>query len=105
MLIPNGTSPNDTEVNPNDPNSNQTQNNSSGKYFILKIINTEMKPTCLIQISQRHIAVATGFLNDKSAIEVINIFTGNQTSILQHHDDMIDSMRLVNLNKYNVNKI
>lgn len=42
----------------------------------MKVINTDMKPTCLIQISQRHIAVATGFLNDKSAVEIINIYTG-----------------------------
>lgn len=71
----------------------------------MKVINTDMKPTCLIQISQRHIAVATGFLNDKSAVEIINIYSGRQTSQLQHHDDMIDSMRLVNLNKYNKQKL
>ena len=58
-----------------------------------------MKPTSLIQISQRHIAVATGFLNERSSIEIINIFSGQQTSVLEHHEDMIDSMRLVDLSR------
>lgn len=85
-----------------DPKANRNPGSARGptgsnKYFILKYISTEMKPTSLIQISQRHIAVATGFLNENSTIEILNIFTGQQISILEHHEDMIDSMRLVDL--------
>ena len=85
-----------------DPNANRNPgltrgSSESNRYFILKYIPTEMKPTSLIQISQRHIAVATGFLNENSTIEILNIFTGQQISILEHHEDMIDSMRLVDL--------
>ena len=72
----------------------------SGKYFILRQMQTEMKPTSLIQISQRHIAVATGFLNERSSMEILNVFTGQQVSVLEHHEDMIDSMRLVDLSRY-----
>lgn len=93
MLIP--------EINENkDKNGDIVQ----GRYMILRSIQTEMKPTSLIQISQRHIAVATGFLNDYSQIEVLNIFTGRRTSLLKHHSDMIDSMSLIDLNRYTQNK-
>ena len=33
-------------------------------------------------------------------MEVLNIFTGQQVSVLEHHEDMIDSMRLVDLSRY-----
>ena len=75
-----------------------------GKYIILRTIYTELKPTSLLQISQRHIAVATGFLNDFSQIEILNIFTGKQSSLLKHHSDMIDSMSLLDLSRYTQNK-
>mmetsp|Transcript_23938 Transcript_23938/g.36647 ORF Transcript_23938/g.36647 Transcript_23938/m.36647 type:complete len:194 (+) Transcript_23938:1693-2274(+) len=59
-----------------------------------------MKPTCMLQISQKHIAVATGFLNERSRVEVVNIFSGQVSSVISHHSDMIDSMRLLDLSKY-----
>ena len=72
--------------------------------MMLKTIYTEMKPTSLIQISQKQIAVATGFLNEHSQIEILNIFTGKRSSLLKHHSDMIDSMNLIDLNRYTQNK-
>ena len=75
-----------------------------GRYMVLKTIPSELKPTSLIQISYKHIAVATGFLNEHSQIEILNIFTGQRISLLKHHSDMIDSMNLIDLNKYTQNK-
>lgn len=64
-----------------------------------------MKPTCLVQISERYIAIATGFLNDKSAVEIVNIYTGKRQEggLLRHHKDMIDSVKVVDLD-YFMNK-
>lgn len=64
-----------------------------------------MKPTCMLQLSRRHLAVATGFLNEKSKIEIINIFSGQVENSLEQHSDMIDSMLLLDLNKYTQAKI
>jgi len=65
---------------------------------------SDLKPTSLIQISQRQIAIATGFLNDDSCIEIRNIFTGAKVSDLKGHSDMIDSMAIVDISKYTQNK-
>lgn len=64
-----------------------------------------MKPTCIVQLSRRHLAIATGFLNEKSQVEVINIFTGQMQSVLKHHSDMIDSLQLVHLSKYTQSRL
>mmetsp|Transcript_4420 Transcript_4420/g.7511 ORF Transcript_4420/g.7511 Transcript_4420/m.7511 type:complete len:278 (-) Transcript_4420:979-1812(-) len=76
------------------------QDFSSGQYFLVNQIDTELKPSCLLQISKRHIAVASGFLNERSRIEVFNIFNGERISKLSQHADMIDSMRLINVSFY-----
>ena len=49
---------------------------TESKYFILNKFMTEQKPTCLLQISHKFIAVATGFLREQSQIGIFNIFTG-----------------------------
>lgn len=76
----------------------------AGAFFILKRIDTIMKPTCLLQVSQRHLAIATGFLNEPSTLEVYNIFTGKlqKGSPMKGHDDMIDSMRLIRVQSSDV---
>ena len=43
-------------------------------------------------MSDKHIAIATGFLNEPSCIEIQNIFTGQKTSTLRYHRDMIDCL-------------
>lgn len=61
------------------------------------MIETQLKPTCLVQLSSRHLAIATGFLNEPSSLEVYNIYTGKlqRGSPLKGHSDMIDSMKVV----------
>jgi hypothetical protein len=67
-------------------------NNTDCKHFILKQYYTEQKPSCIIQISTNHLAVATGFLNEESNIEIMNIHNGQKTAIIKHHSDMIDCL-------------
>jgi hypothetical protein len=76
----------------------QDENNS--RFFILRTIGLQCKPTCLVQLSRKHIAVATGFLGEPSKIEIINVFSGSVASRLEQHTDMIDSMQTLDLNKY-----
>lgn len=84
---------------------NEETSSSKSSYFILKTIYTDMKPTCMVQLSRRHLAVATGFLNDKSKVEIINLFSGQIENSLEHHSDMIDSILLLDLSKYTQAKI
>ncbi len=51
-----------------------------------------MKPTCLIQLSPRHVAIAVGSLKENSHIEIHNLNTERIVSCLKGHKDMIDSM-------------
>ena len=56
---------------------------------------TIMKPTCLIQMSSRILAIATGSLKEPSQIEIHDVYRdeNNQVlSLLKSHKDMIDSM-------------
>jgi hypothetical protein len=76
------------------------QRNSQGKYMIVQKLTTELKPTCMIQVQRRYLAVASGFLNEKSRIDVVCMFSGRVHSKLEGHQDIIDSLRLVGLNKY-----
>jgi len=36
----------------------------SGQYQILRTLNTAVKPTCLIQLDRRHLAIAVGSLKE-----------------------------------------
>jgi len=67
------------------------------QYQIIKTFSTEMKPTCLIQLSQRHLAVAVGSLKENSNIEIHDIVSGKCVSTLKHHSDMIDSLLKLDL--------
>lgn len=58
----------------------------------IQTINLNEKPTCLIQLSCRHLAVAVGSLKEKSVIQIYDMHTQKLTSKLEHHTDMIDSM-------------
>ena len=44
--------------------------NKSGQYQILRTLNTSIKPTCLIQLDRRHLAIAVGSLKEESHIEI-----------------------------------
>jgi chorismate mutase len=55
-----------------------------------------MKPTCLIQLDRRHLAIAVGSLKEESHIEIHDIHTKVVTAVLKHHTDMIDSLLLYN---------
>lgn len=72
LLAPNFKEEEEDPVAKQEKESDESQPN----YFILKTIPLDTKPTCLVQLSRRHLAVATGFLAEKSKIEVINIFSG-----------------------------
>jgi len=66
--------------------------NKSGQYQILQTLNTSVKPTCLIQLDRRHLAIAVGSLKEESNIEIHDIHTEVVTAVLKHHTDMIDSL-------------
>ena len=55
-----------------------------------------MKPTCMIQLDRRHLAIAVGSLKEESNIEIYDIHTKVVTAVLKHHTDMIDSLFLYN---------
>ena len=72
-----------------------TSNSVSQKkcqYQILRTLNTSVKPTCLIQLDRRHLAIAVGSLKEESNIEIHDIQTNVVTAVLKHHTDMIDSL-------------
>ena len=69
-----------------------TTKQTAESYQILKTLHTNKKPTCLIQLSKRHLAVAVGSLKENSAIEIHDINTSIIVSRLEYHTDMIDSM-------------
>jgi hypothetical protein len=43
---------------------------SRGQYERVKQFSTAQKPTCLVQLSSRHLAVAVGAMHEPSSIEV-----------------------------------
>jgi hypothetical protein len=43
---------------------------NSATYQSLKTLKTELKPTCLIQLSSKHLAVAVGSLREPSIVEI-----------------------------------
>jgi hypothetical protein len=51
-----------------------------------------MKPTCLLQLSNKHLAVAVGCLKEPSVIEIHDMNKNKIISKLKHHADMIDSL-------------
>ena len=61
-------------------------------YQRVKALQTSHKPTCLIQLSARHLAVAVGSLQEASNIEIHDISTKKVVSVLKAHTDMIDSL-------------
>lgn len=48
-------------------------------------LKTQLKPTCLIQLSNKHLAIAVGSLKDPSNIEIHDFNKGKCISILKKH--------------------
>lgn len=71
-------------------------------YQIIKTLRTMLKPTCLIQISTKHIAIAVGSLKEEPSIEIHKIMSSGAKTILSQlkgvHKDMIDSMYKLDFN-------
>ena len=65
----------------------------------MKTLNTAVKPTCLIQLDKRHLAIAVGSLKEESNIEVHDINTEVVTAVLKYHTDMIDSLLKYNFSQ------
>lgn len=65
---------------------------SENDYYVFKTLTTQMKPTCLIQLSSKHLAIAEGNLREKSLIEVHDINNNKVVSVLSQHTNMIDSL-------------
>jgi len=55
-----------------------------------------MKPTCLIQLTPRFLAIAVGSLKEDSSIEIHDVNKGKLVSSLAGHHDMIDSLLKLN---------
>ena len=70
-----------------------------GQFQRIKQLKTLDKPTCLIQISSRHLAIAVGSLSEASNIEIHDLPTNKIISVLKGHTDMIDSMLKFEFNK------
>lgn len=56
-----------------------------------------MKPTCLIQLSNKHLAIAVGSLKEPSDVEIYDVNKDKVVSRLQLHSDMIDSLLKIEL--------
>ena len=74
------------------PDAQPLASRGTGNFQILKTLNTEIKPTCLIQLSKRHLAIAVGSLKQKSNIEIHDINAEVIVAVLREHTDMIDSL-------------
>ena len=51
-----------------------------------------MKPTCMIQLNSKQLAIAVGQMRKESIIEIHDMNKGKIVSSLKRHKDMIDSM-------------
>jgi hypothetical protein len=58
---------------------------STGEHQILMSLKTQLKPTCLIQISNKHLAVAVGSLKEPSNIEIHDFTKEKIVSVLKKH--------------------
>eukprot|EP00347_Sterkiella_histriomuscorum_P021612 403333373 len=65
---------------------------NTGTYQLIKTLKTQQKPTCLIQLTPKHIAIAVGQLKESSTIEIHDVNKNKMTCQLRFHKDMIDSM-------------
>ena len=70
---------------------------NNGTYQLIKTLKTEMKPTCLIQLSSKHLAIAVGSLKENSNIEIHDMNKIKIVSHLRQHTDMIDSLMKLEL--------